>query len=64
MTKRQTATLQDILYRMKEAEKYLERDDIKILHNRYGEVNKFIGSELNQLKNAIYNLETFITSDQ
>lgn len=64
MTQKQLKALNDICSRITEAEKFIERDDIKIVNTKYGEVTKFIGSELNQLRNAKRLLKDFIEINQ
>lgn len=60
MTQKQIFALTDIYSRIKEAEKFIQRDNIKIVHTQNGELTKFIGSELNQLINAKHRLKDFI----
>jgi len=71
-------SLESILYRLKQAEKYIEKDCIEIClkgdnttfsyTNRNGDtlgtLTKFVGSELNQLKNAINELENLIETSK
>lgn len=67
-TKRETLKLNNILWRMKAAKEYLAKDETVIcmkVKNPYGtsfvnkegkaldEMTKFVGSDLNQLNNAI-----------
>ena len=76
LTKKQTATLEAILYRLGEAEKYLMASDVAVcrkggvatttLHytrqdgNVLYEVNKEVGSQLCQLREGMRELLNFI----
>jgi hypothetical protein len=77
-TKEHIGSLTDILYRLKAAEIFIENDNILICRkgdntafaykNKDGEsigtLTKFVGSSLNQLKNAINELENLIETSK
>lgn len=77
-TKEHIKSLESILYRLKQAEKYIEKDNIQICKvgdnttfaytnqngDTLGTLTKFVGSELNQLKNGINELENLIETSK
>lgn len=60
MTNKQIIALTDIYGRIVEAEKFINKENIKIVHTKHGELTKFLGSDLNQLINAKHRLKDFI----
>ena len=77
-SKEHIRSLESILYRLKQAEKYIEKDNIQICKvgdnttfaytnqngDTLGTLTKFTGSELNQLKNGINELENLIETSK
>ena len=77
-SKEHIKSLESILYRLKQVEKYIEKDNIQICRkgdsttfaytnqngDTLGTLTKFTGSELNQLKNGINELENLIETSK